>query len=76
MTAKATDNVRGAEIEAEPVYSARVGRPLTAEVGALCFVDEDATTKLELLCGNTLAVVIVLDELPVDATSDTACELE
>ena len=58
------------------MYNARVRTPLAAEVEALCFVDEDAMTKLELLCGNTPAVIIGLNELPVDATSDTACELE
>ncbi|KEQ75168.1 DUF867-domain-containing protein [Aureobasidium namibiae CBS 147.97] len=46
---RATDNVRGASVEAEPVYMSRVGTPLTAEVEALCFVDEDAATKFQLL---------------------------
>lgn len=58
------------------MYIAREGTPLTAEVEALCFVDGDAATILELLGGNIPAVVIGLDEPPVDVTSDPACELE
>lgn len=46
---RTTDNIRGAEAEAEPVYNARDGKPLAAEVVVFFFADSGDATKIELM---------------------------
>jgi hypothetical protein len=46
MAPKTTDIIRGSEVEAEPVYKARVGRTLTVEVEVLVFTDVSEATEV------------------------------
>jgi hypothetical protein len=74
MAPKTTDIIRGSEVEAEPVYKARVGRTLTVEVEVLVFTDVSEATEVELLWGTTPAVVLGLDESSAEEAMDTADE--
>jgi hypothetical protein len=70
---RTTDIKWGPEAEAEPVYTAKVGETLTAEVEVVFFTDVNEATEVELLWGTTTAVVMGLDELPVEEEAiDTA----